>query len=109
MSKLPKALSVGECTFALHCKAHNLPPEREYKFCPGRQWAFDFAWPEHKIAVEIEGGTRFGKSRHSRGEGFEGDCRKYNMATRLGWKVYRYSTAMVTAATAIDDMREVLA
>lgn len=102
--KLPQPLSRGEETFALHCKAHGFTPEREYRFCEGRKWAFDFAFPEEMVAIEIEGGTSFGKSRHSRGEGFERDARKYNAATRLGWKVYRYSTAMVERGEAIDDV-----
>jgi len=107
-AKIPQPLSPGEETFALHCHAHNLTPEREYKFCEGRKFAFDFAWPERLIAVEIEGGTSFGKSRHSRGNGFETDCVKYNIAARLGWKVLRYSTAMVIKGQAITDVLEVV-
>ena len=108
MGVIPKALSVGEETFALQCKAYGFTPEREFRFCPNRKWAFDFAFPGQKVAIEIEGGTRFGRSRHSRGDGFEGDCVKYNMATRLGWKVYRYSTEMVKRGDAIDDLRVVI-
>lgn len=101
-TKIPQPLSQGEETFAIHCQAHNLTPEREFKFCEGRKWSFDFAFPEPMIAIEIEGGTAFGKSRHSRGEGFNNDCRKYNAATYLGWRVYRFSTAMVLSGEAID-------
>ncbi len=54
------------------------------------------------IAIEIEGGTRFGNSRHSRGSGFERDCEKYNLATSLGWRVYRFTTAMVERGEAIN-------
>jgi hypothetical protein len=59
-------------------------------------------------AIEIEGGTAFGKSRHSRGQGFVNDCTKYNAATRLGWKVYRYTTDMVMTGTAINDLLSVI-
>jgi hypothetical protein len=107
-SVIPKALSLGECTFALHCKAHGFTPVREYRFCEGRKWAFDFAFPESMVAIEIEGGTRFGKSRHSRGDGFERDCEKYNNATRIGWRVYRYTTEMVVRGTAINDLLMVI-
>lgn len=105
-SKIPRALSLGEETFAQQCQAYKFRPEREFKFCEGRKWAFDFAFPGSMIAIEIEGGTRFGKSRHSRGDGFERDCVKYNTATRMGWKVYRYSTAMVQRGDAINDLLE---
>ena len=102
--KAPKPLSPGEEAFALHCRAHNLAPVREHRFCEGRKWAFDFAWPETKIAVEIEGGTAFGRSRHSKGQGFVNDCQKYNAAARLGWKVFRFTTEMVMAGEAIDEV-----
>jgi len=55
--------------------------------------------------VEIEGGTRFGKSRHSRGDGFERDARKYNAAALLGWRILRFTTAMVISGEAIDVVR----
>lgn len=106
--RIPKALSAGEELFSLHCSVYDFTPGREFCFDPSRKWAFDFAWPDLKIAVEIEGGTEFGKSRHSQGKGFEQDARKYNRATYLGWKVYRFSTAMVKSAEAIDFIREVL-
>ncbi len=101
----PKALSLGEEQFALHCKAYGFTPVREHVFYPGRKWAFDFCFPDQMVAIEIEGGTKFGKSRHSRGDGFENDARKYNAATGMGWKVYRFSTAMVQRGEAIDLLR----
>jgi hypothetical protein len=106
--KIPKALSVGEETFALHCNAAGMCPVREHVFAEGRKFSFDFAWPRFKLAVEIEGGTRFGMSRHSRGEGFERDCRKYNLAARLGWVVFRYTTQMVKEGIAITDVESYL-
>lgn len=108
MSTLPQALSAGEETFLLHCRAYRLTPEREYSFSTSRKWRFDFAWPDRKIAVEVEGGTNWGRSRHSKGEGFERDCAKYNRAARDGWVVLRYSTRMVTDGSAIDEVLEVL-
>jgi hypothetical protein len=104
--KTPPALSKGEETFALQCRVYHFTPVREYKFAEGigRKWAFDFAFPDEMVAIEIEGGTSYGKSRHSRGIGFEGDCEKYNCATRLGWKIYRYTTEMVTRGDAINEL-----
>jgi very-short-patch-repair endonuclease len=102
---LPKPLSVGEEEFALQCKAYGFKPEREYEFVPGRKFRFDFAFPEPMIAFEIEGGTTTGKSRHSKGEGFERDCRKYNLAAALGWRVYRFTTQMVKRGEAIDALK----
>lgn len=70
------------------------PPVREYKFCDGRAWRFDFAWPERLVAIEIEGGI-WRNGRHTRGSGFEKDCEKYNAAAIEGWKVLRITKSML--------------
>ena len=107
--KTPKKLSPGEELFAIHCEAYKLTPVREYQFCTGRRWRFDFAFPGDKlIAVEIEGGTWSG-GRHSRGKGMEADMEKYNQASLQGWHVYRFTTAMVQSGAAIDMIRKALA
>lgn len=109
MKPYPQPASVGEETFALHCQAYRLHPEREAVLIPGRKWRVDFYFPSpNRVAIEIEGGTTFGKSRHSRGQGFENDARKYNALARAGILLLRYSTAMVTAGEAIDEVLEVL-
>jgi very-short-patch-repair endonuclease len=108
---IPRELSEGEETFELHCRTQlsaTWQPGREFVFDPPRKWRFDFAWPDIKIAVEIEGATEFGKSRHSRGAGFEQDASKYNRAAELYWRVFRFSTAMVKSGEAIDTMKRVL-
>ena len=87
-----------EDQFLFDAKALGAPePEREYRFmAPVRQFRFDFAWPEFKVAVEVEGGTfKRGKSRHTTGSGFHKDCIKYNYATLYGWKVLRGDVKMV--------------
>jgi very-short-patch-repair endonuclease len=105
MSKVPKALSPGEELFAIHLKSYGISFVREYVFSESRRWRFDFAWPTWKLAVEVEGGTKFGKSRHSRGSGFVNDCRKYNAAALDGWRVLRFTTEMVESGEAIDTIR----
>lgn len=107
MRGIPKALSPGEEAFALHCRAEKLTPEREYYFHDKRRWRFDFAFPDAKVAVEIEGGIWNGGA-HTRGGHFESDACKYNAAAKLGWRVLRYSTEMVLRGNAIDDVLEML-
>jgi len=46
------------------------------------------AWPELKVALEIEGGI-WAKGRHVSPRGFILDCEKYNEASSLGWVVLR--------------------
>lgn len=60
----------------------------EYQFCEHREWRFDYAWPEHRVALEIEGGVWSG-GRHVRGRGYVNDLTKYNTATLEGWALFR--------------------
>ena len=92
-------LFIGVCKSTLKVEAIS-----EYLFHPSRKWRFDYAIPEHKIAVEVEGAT-FKKSkftdkktgeeitvmggRHNIGEGYLNDMEKYNEAAILGWRVFR--------------------
>ncbi len=94
---------------AYHIQVSGLPqPKQEYKFLPGRRFRFDFAWPDLMIAAEVEGGTWAG-GRHVRGDGYERDCQKYNLATFAGWRVYRFTTGMVNSGEAIATLQEALA
>jgi very-short-patch-repair endonuclease len=93
-------MSAGEEEFALHCKAYGLSPVREYRFCE-RRWRFDFAFEADRIAVEVEGGS-WTNGRHNRGKGFESDCRKYSTAAMYGWRVFRFTPAMVTSGEAVE-------
>jgi len=71
------------------CRAAGVPvPTTEFRFHPGRRWRFDFAWPDRKVALEVEGGA-FAHGRHTRGAGFRNDLEKYNAATAAGWRVFR--------------------
>lgn len=105
----PKALSIGEETFALHLRAHGLPaPEREYEFHPTRKFRMDFAWPTidgstRKLAVEIEGGIH-SRGRHVRPQGYKDDLTKYNSAVELGWTLLRFSSSMVHNGEAIQQV-----
>lgn len=83
-------------------------PEREFRFHTERRWRFDFAYPEKKVALEVEGGVWSG-GRHTRGYGFEEDCHKYNAAALHGWRVFRFTPKMIADLTAIKTVEWVLA
>lgn len=99
--------SAIEETFALHCKAHGLAVEREYRFHSKRKWRFDFAIPSRKIAIECEGGVWSG-GRHTRGSGVIGDMAKYNEAAKLGWCVFRFDGSAVKKGEAIAFVMQVI-
>ena len=97
-----------EIAMAGQIGAFGLPrADREYRFHPARRWRFDFAWPDRKIAVEVEGGTWSG-GRHTRGSGFEADCDKYNAAALDGWKVFRFTGKHIDSGKAVLIMRAAL-
>lgn len=93
---------------AFQCKGIGLPePVREFRFSPLRRWRFDLAFPDRKIAVEIDGGI-WTQGRHSRGTGYAADCEKLARAAILGWRVLRFPVAWVKSGRAIGYLEEVL-
>lgn len=97
-----------ELEFIFQLRAINAPPfETEYKFHPSRRWRFDIAFPDHLLAIEIEGGIWTG-GRHTRGKGFEKDCEKYNTAALLGWTVLRFTGGMIKSGMAIQSADDIM-
>ena len=96
-----------EQAMAFAIKASALPePTAEYPFAQslGRKWRFDFAYPEAKVALEVEGGTWVGGA-HNRGQHMASDIEKYNMAALMGWLVIRANNHMVKDNRAVDTLR----
>lgn len=97
-----------EETLAFQLRALGLPePEREYRFHPKRRWRFDLAWPEVRLAVEVDGGI-WTRGRHVRPCGYEADCRKYNAAVLAGWTVLRVTAGMVRSGEAVELVRQAI-
>ncbi|MCX4027914.1 hypothetical protein [Spartinivicinus marinus] len=101
-------MSKLEATLELHIKALKLPaPKTEYKFHPKRRWRFDFAWPDKKLAVEVEGGG-WVNGRHNRGQGFANDMEKYHEAMDLGWNIYRCNSELIHSGRAVELIQKLL-
>lgn len=64
--------------------------EREFRFIPERRFRLDFAFPDKKIGVEIEGDL-WRLSGHTSGKGILRDIEKNNLAHLNGWRIYRVS------------------
>lgn len=80
---------------------------KEYKFHPKRRWRFDYAIPDHKIALEVEGGV-YTQGRHVRPQGFLGDMEKYNTATLMGWRVFRTTPDDLVRMATINMLRDAI-
>jgi very-short-patch-repair endonuclease len=105
-------MSDPERVFVFQLRAAGiLDYHQEYMFAladTGRKWRADFCWLPERVILEIEGGTRSGKSRHTKHDGFTKDLDKYNTATLLGYKVYRVTTEMVHDGTALQWVERAL-
>lgn len=98
-----------EDTLAYHLKVTKSvpPPVREHVFHPTRLWRLDFAWPDKLVAVEVDGGTH-SQGRHTRGTGYEEDCRKGAEAAILGWRVIHVTGDMVESGEAVALVERLL-
>lgn len=103
-------------------------PRQEYIFHPTRKWRIDFAHPEVKLAIEVEGGTwgqpircqncgvlvRRGRAivraagRHNSAAGMTKDAEKYNAMAIGGWTLIRVTSEMVRNGAAEADIRDAL-
>lgn len=133
----------AEQIFASQCRSYRLPKfETQLRFAKealGRQWKFDVAFPDFKLAVEIEGlvvrsvlvaeldgdfpirsngritnvrdVTRMtvATGRHATVQGFREDTEKYNSAAELGWTVIRFLQSDIKPGHAIAKTQRVLA
>lgn len=110
------SFSALEETFAWQCKAAGFPePVRQHRFCPGRLFRADFAWPEYKLIVECEGGIFARKMKDGQDYGWHqsigrmrSDMEKYNLAALAGWRVLRYSGAEIKSGKAVNEVEQAL-
>jgi very-short-patch-repair endonuclease len=105
IGSIPSSLEAG---FARILRGLKFPtPTREYRFDPVRKWRFDFAWPDQRVAVEIDGGI-WTKSGHSTGGGIMRDMEKSNAAQLDGWLVLRFTDKHLEDGSAIEQTKRAL-
>jgi len=82
---------------------------REYQAIPGRKFRFDFAFiqPEHRLLIEINGGTYNGGA-HSRGVGLNRDYEKGNLAVVHNWRVLSFDTKQVKSGAALEVVEQLI-
>lgn len=77
---------------------------KELQFCDSRKWRFDYAIPDKKIAIEVEGGAWI-NGRHNRAQGFIKDMEKYNMAAAMGWRLLRATPQTLLTAKFLNVLK----
>lgn len=100
-------LSASHLGLDLQCRFAQLAiPQAEYRFHPTRKWRFDFAWPQVRLAVEVNGGAfAAAGGRHTRGAGFRSDAEKLSEAAILGWRVIHVLPEQIRSGLALELVR----
>jgi hypothetical protein len=94
--------------FPALCKKLGIPaPVAEHKFHPRRKWRMDYAWPDAKIFLEVEGGVWSG-GRHTSPKGYLGDMQKYNEAACLGWRKLACVPKELITVRTVDMVRRAM-
>ena len=91
-----------------HIRAVGLPePVREYMAIPGRKFRFDFAYPDKKLLIEVQGAIwKGGEGGHSSGVGLSRDYEKNNLAILNGWKVMYFTGNTIRGGEAVAQIEE---
>ena len=89
-SIIPKSIGKYKLHIISVLEASGLNYESEFIFSNERKFRFDWAVPQLCIAIEYEG-IFSEKSGHTTLSGYKKDVVKYNLATKLGWKILRYT------------------
>lgn len=86
-------------------------PLRQYRFATsmGREFRADFAWPEHRLLLECQGGVwRRGGGAHSHPTRLLDDIEKAQHAALLGYLVLPVTTDEVNNGRALRVLTNVL-
>ena len=75
-------------------------PQRNYFFLTDRDLELDFAWPQIKVAVEVQG------SGHRIKENFHRDIEKRALAMLAGWRVLEVSGATIKDGRAMAWLKQ---
>lgn len=86
-------------------------PVQQFAFASpvGRKYLADFAWPNAKLLVEVNGGLHRGsRGGHTSSSGRYRDQRKINVATLLGFRLLEFSSIDISDGTALIEIETAL-
>ena len=82
-------------------------PVFELRFHSVRRWRFDLAFPDQKVALEVQGGI-FTGGRHNRGAAMLKEWVKLNTAAAMGWRLLYCQPKDLCMSQTVDIIREAL-
>lgn len=88
--EIPKEIGKYKLHIISVLERSGLKIQEEYQFDEVRKFRFDWAIEELNLAIEYEG-IFSEKSGHTTISGYTKDITKYNLATKLGWQILRYT------------------
>ena len=96
--------------FPVLCRLAGLPaPQAEYRFHPERKWRIDWAWPDQKVGLEVDGGIWIpGGGRHTRGAGWLRDTEKLNTLAVMGYRMVRATPQQIADGSILPVLHQVL-
>lgn len=82
---------------------------KELQFDAKRKFRFDYAIPECRLAIEIDGGAFIeGGGRHNRAQGFIKDMEKMNLAAAQGWRVMHFTPQQQYSMLTVQSIKDAL-
>lgn len=108
---MSQSIGANVNVFYALCRKYQLPiAVPEFRFDKTRRWRMDYAWPEQRVALEVEGGVWIrGGGRHNRGRGFINDLEKYSEAAAQGWRIIRVTPDQLCTLETIELLKRALA
>lgn len=98
------AESVIEATLALQIRVEKLPlPVKQFYPFRERRFRCDFAWPDRRVIVEVDGEAHRIKAR------FHADIEKHALLVLAGYTVLRVGGREVRSGQAVQWVRQLLA
>jgi very-short-patch-repair endonuclease len=70
-----------------------------------KRYRADFAHPQARVAIEIQGGT-WNRGRHVQATGYARDARKFNLCQLSEWQVFLLVTETATDAAVLQEIAQ---
>lgn len=89
-----------EDRLAHQLRAVGIDHQREFNL-PGRAFRWDFAFPAHRLMVEVHGGIWRSKGAHNTGAAITRDAAKAAFAAGQGWRTFPVTGEQISRGEAL--------